>query len=94
MAFEALNNAGNGNKDLDILVILNDNEMSISPPVGALSSYLVITNWKSLFFSKRDKQFLSVIPPVLEMAKKIEGGAMALTPSTLFEEFGFNYLVH
>ncbi len=94
MAFEALNNAGNGNKDLDILVILNDNEMSISPPVGALSSYLARLLTGKVYSSAREisKQFLSVIPPVLEMAKKIEGGAKGLlTPSTLFEEFGFNY---
>ncbi|OUV02552.1 MAG: 1-deoxy-D-xylulose-5-phosphate synthase [Betaproteobacteria bacterium TMED82] len=94
MAFEALNNAGNGNKDLDILVILNDNEMSISPPVGALSSYLARLLTGKIYSSAREisKQFLRVIPPVLEMAKKIEGGAKGLlTPSTLFEEFGFNY---
>ena len=94
MAFEALNNAGNGNKDLDLLVILNDNEMSISPPVGALSSYLARLLTGRIYSSAREfsKQFLSVMPPVLEMAKKLEGGAKGLlTPSTLFEEFGFNY---
>jgi len=94
MAFEALNNAGNGNKDLDLLVILNDNEMSISPPVGALSSYLARLLTGKIYSRAREfsKQFLSVMPPVLEMAKKLEGGAKGLlTPSTLFEEFGFNY---
>ncbi len=94
MAFEALNNAGNGNKDLDLLVILNDNEMSISPPVGALSSYLARLLTGKIYSRAREfsKQFLSVMPPVLEIAKKLEGGAKGLlTPSTLFEEFGFNY---
>jgi 1-deoxy-D-xylulose-5-phosphate synthase len=94
MAFEALNNAGNGNKDLDLLVILNDNDMSISPPVGALSSYLARLLTGKIYSRAREfsKQFLSVMPPVLEMAKKLEGGAKGLlTPSTLFEEFGFNY---
>jgi 1-deoxy-D-xylulose-5-phosphate synthase len=94
MVFEALNNAGNGNKELDLLVILNDNEMSISPPVGALSSYLARLLTGKIYSKAREfsKQFLSVMPPVLEMAKKLEGGAKGLlTPSTLFEEFGFNY---
>ncbi|OUW02077.1 MAG: 1-deoxy-D-xylulose-5-phosphate synthase [Betaproteobacteria bacterium TMED156] len=94
MAFEALNNAGNGNKDLDILVILNDNDMSISPPVGALSNYLARLLTGKIYSKAREfsKQFLRVMPPVLEMAKKLEGGAKGfLTPSTLFEEFGFNY---
>ena len=94
MAFEALNNAGHGNKDLDILVILNDNDMSISQPVGALSNYLARLLTGKMYSSAREfsKQVLKKIPPVLEVAKKIEGGAKGfLTPSTLFEAFGFNY---
>ena len=79
MAFEALNNAGNGNKDLDILVILNDNDMSISPPVGALSNYLTRLLTGKIYSRAREfsKQFLSVVL-VLEMAKKLEGGAKTL----------------
>ncbi|MEL0214405.1 MAG: 1-deoxy-D-xylulose-5-phosphate synthase N-terminal domain-containing protein, partial [Burkholderiaceae bacterium] len=85
MAFEALNNAGHGNKDLDILVILNDNDMSISQPVGALSNYLARLLTGKMYSSAREfsKQVLKKIPPVLEVAKKIEGGAKGfLTPST------------
>ena len=94
MAFEALNNAGHGNKDLDVLVILNDNDMSISQPVGALSNYLARLLTGKIYSSAREfsKQVLKNIPPVLEVARKIEGGAKGfLTPSTLFEAFGFNY---
>jgi 1-deoxy-D-xylulose-5-phosphate synthase len=94
MAFEALNNAGSGNKDLDLLVILNDNDMSISQPVGALSNYLTRLLTGKIYSSAREfgKQVLKKIPPVLDIAKKLEGGAKGfLTPSTLFEAFGFNY---
>ena len=93
MAYEAMNNAGI-HKDIDLLVILNDNEMSISPPVGAMSKYLARLLTGRFYSAARElgKQVLGVVPPVLDLARKIEGGAKGLvSPSTLFEEFGFNY---
>nr|UOZ97248.1 1-deoxy-D-xylulose-5-phosphate synthase [Cupriavidus sp.] len=93
MAYEAMNNAGI-HKDIDLLVILNDNEMSISPPVGAMSNYLARLLSGRFYSAARElgKQVLGVVPPVLEIARKLEGGAKGLiSPSTLFEEFGFNY---
>ena len=93
MAYEAMNNAGI-HKDIDLLVILNDNEMSISPPVGAMSNYLARLMTGRFYSAARElgKQVLGVVPPVLEIARKLEGGAKGfVTPSTLFEEFGFNY---
>ncbi|MEY3952014.1 MAG: hypothetical protein RL320_816 [Pseudomonadota bacterium] len=93
MAYEAMNNAGI-HKDIDLLVILNDNEMSISPPVGAMSNYLARLMSGRFYSAARElgKQVLSAVPPVLEIARRLEGGAKGLvSPSTLFEEFGFNY---
>ncbi len=93
MAFEALNNAGASNADL--LVILNDNKMSISPPVGALNRYLarLVSGRVYATARKAAKTVLSVVPPLWELAKKIEEHAKGLVvPSTLFEEFGFNYI--
>ena len=93
MAYEAMNNAGI-HKDIDLLVILNDNEMSISPPVGAMSNYLARLLTGRFYSAARElgKQVLGVVPPVLEIARRLEGGAKSLiSPSTLFEEFGFNY---
>ncbi|MEY2777395.1 MAG: 1-deoxy-D-xylulose-5-phosphate synthase [Pseudomonadota bacterium] len=93
MAYEAMNNAGI-HKDIDLLVILNDNEMSISPPVGAMSNYLARLMSGRFYSAARElgKQVLSAVPPVLEIARRLEGGAKSLvSPSTLFEEFGFNY---
>ena len=93
MAYEAMNNAGI-HKDIDLLVILNDNEMSISPPVGAMSNYLARLLSGRFYSAARElgKQVLGVVPPVLEIARKLEGGAKGfISPSTLFEEFGFNY---
>jgi 1-deoxy-D-xylulose-5-phosphate synthase len=93
MAYEAMNNAGI-HKDIDLLVILNDNEMSISPPVGAMSNYLARLMTGRFYSAARElgKQVLGVVPPVLEIARKLEGGAKGFVmPSTLFEEFGFNY---
>jgi 1-deoxy-D-xylulose-5-phosphate synthase len=93
MAYEALNNGGI-HKDIDLLVILNDNEMSISPPVGAMSNYLARLMTGRFYSAARElgKQVLGVVPPVLEIARRLEGGAKGLVgPGTLFEEFGFHY---
>ncbi len=93
MAFEALNNAGI-HKDIDLLVILNDNEMSISPPVGAMSNYLARLMTSRTYNAARElgKQILGAVPPVLDIARRLEGGAKSLvSSSTLFEEFGFHY---
>lgn len=94
MAFEALNNGGL-DTELDLLVILNDNDMSISRPVGALSNYLTRLLSGRFYRSAREfgKQVLGAIPPVLEFAKRFEGHAKGMImPSTLFEELGFNYV--
>ena len=94
MAFEALNNGGI-DTEVDLLVILNDNDMSISRPVGALSNYLTRLLSGRFYRSAREfsKQVLGAIPPVREFAKRFEGHAKGmLMPSTLFEELGFNYV--
>ena len=91
MAFEALNNA-QGN---DILVILNDNEMSISEPVGALNSYLARILSSRLYNTVRrgGKEVLGKLPPVHDLAKRVEEHVKGMVlPGTLFEEFGFNYI--
>ncbi|KYP12377.1 MAG: 1-deoxy-D-xylulose-5-phosphate synthase [Limnobacter sp. CACIAM 66H1] len=93
MAFEALNNAG-VTPDIDLLVILNDNDMSISPPVGALNKYLakllsgrMLNNVKEV-----GKGILGVAPPLYELAHRLEEHVKGMmSPATLFEEFGFNY---
>jgi 1-deoxy-D-xylulose-5-phosphate synthase len=93
MAFEALNNAGA--LDANLLVILNDNEMSISPNVGALNSYLTKLLSGRFYNNLRrsSEKILSNLPPILELAKKAEEHMKGMvTPGTLFEEFGFNYL--
>jgi len=93
MAFEALNNAGASNADL--LVILNDNEMSISEPVGALNSYFARLLSSRLYNTMRrgGKEVLSKLPPVKELAKRAEEHLKGMVlPGTLFEEFGFNYI--
>jgi len=93
MAFEALNNAGV--MDTDLLVILNDNDMSISPAVGALNRYLARLMSGRFYTAakKASEKVLSSMPPLLELAKKVEEHAKGLVvPSTLFEEFGFNYV--
>ncbi|MEZ5581835.1 MAG: 1-deoxy-D-xylulose-5-phosphate synthase [Candidatus Competibacteraceae bacterium] len=93
MAFEALNNAGHLKSNL--LVILNDNEMSISPNVGALSTYLTKLMSGRIVTSVREsgKKVLSHMPPPMwEMARRAEEHVKGLvTPGTLFEEMGFNY---
>ena len=93
MAFEALNNAGAMNTNL--LVILNDNDMSISRPVGALNNYLARLMSGQFYATARraGEKMLGVVPPMLELAKRAEEHVKGMvTPSTLFEEFGFNYI--
>ncbi|MDA8120468.1 MAG: 1-deoxy-D-xylulose-5-phosphate synthase [Gammaproteobacteria bacterium] len=93
MAFEALNNAGS--MDADLLVILNDNDMSISPNVGALSSYLARILSGRAYSSVRSgsKTVLSTVRPVFQFAKRIEEHMKGIImPGTLFEELGFNYI--
>jgi 1-deoxy-D-xylulose-5-phosphate synthase len=92
MAFEALNNAGVC-EDVNLLVILNDNDMSISPPVGALNRYLARL-MSGQFYAKAKHVGKSVLPgPVRELAKRLEEHAKGMiVPATLFEEFGFNYI--
>lgn len=93
MAFEALNHGGDINKDL--LVVLNDNEMSISENVGALNSHLARLLTGSFFNSIRDggKMLLSNVPPIKELASKAEEHLKGMVaPGTIFEELGFNYI--
>jgi 1-deoxy-D-xylulose-5-phosphate synthase len=93
MAFEALNNAG-VTPDIDLLVILNDNDMSISPAVGAMNRYLARVLSARPLIKARDvaRQMLSVMPPVYELAKRLEGHAKGImVPATFFEELGFTY---
>src|SRR5471032_2116234 len=91
MAFEALNNAGDAATDL--LVILNDNDMSISPPVGALNRYLARL-MSGKFYAAAKNVGKTVLPgPMLELAKRFEEHAKGMVvPATMFEEFGFNYI--
>jgi 1-deoxy-D-xylulose-5-phosphate synthase len=93
MAFEALNNAGV--EDCKLLVILNDNDMSISPPVGALNRYLAQL-MSGRFYSAAKagaKNVLKNAPPLFELAKRFEETAKGMVvPATLFEKFGFNYI--
>ncbi len=93
MAFEALNNAGA--MDTNLLVILNDNDMSISPPVGALNNYLTSLLTGKMYATARraGEKVLGVVPSVLELANRTQEHVKGmLSPSTLFEEFGFNYI--
>jgi len=93
MAFEGLNNAGDSKNN--ILVILNDNDMSISKNVGALNNYLAKLMSGNLYGSikRSSKAVLSAIPPMLEFAKRAEEHVKGMViPGTLFEEFGFNYI--
>ncbi|HED38816.1 MAG TPA: 1-deoxy-D-xylulose-5-phosphate synthase [Chromatiales bacterium] len=92
MAFEALNHAGH--LDNDLLVILNDNEMSISPNVGGMSNYLAKLLSGKLYTSVREsgKKVLSVVPPMRELARRAEEHMKGMViPGTLFEELGFHY---
>ncbi len=92
MAFEALNNAGVA--DADMLVILNDNEMSISPPVGALNNILTRLTSSKTYNAARQagRHMLGFAPPLLELARRAEEHVKGMiAPGTLFEEFGFHY---
>jgi 1-deoxy-D-xylulose-5-phosphate synthase len=93
MAFEALNHGGV--EDCKLLVILNDNDMSISPPVGALNRYLAQLMSGRFYAAAKQvgKQVLQVAPPLFELAKRFEEHAKGMVvPATLFEKFGFNYI--
>ena len=93
MAFEALNNAGVEHGRL--LVILNDNDMSISPPVGALNRYLAQLMSGQFYSAAKNvgKTVLKGAPPLFELAKRLEEHAKGMVvPATLFEKFGFNYV--
>lgn len=93
MAFEAMNHAGA--VDANLLVILNDNDMSISPPVGAMSNYLTKILSSKLYSSLREesKKVLSKMPSVWELARRTEEHMKGMiVPGTLFEELGFNYI--
>jgi 1-deoxy-D-xylulose-5-phosphate synthase len=93
MAFEALNNAGVA--DADLLVILNDNDMSISPPVGALNRYFAQLMSGQFYAAGKNvaKTVLKAAPPLFELAKRFEEHAKGMVvPATLFEKFGFNYV--
>ena len=93
MAFEALNNAGA--MDANLLVILNDNDMSISRPVGALNNYLAKLMSGRFYAAVRrgSEKMLKGMPPMLEFAKRAEEHVKGMViPGTLFEEFGFNYI--
>ena len=94
MAFEAMNNAG-VTPDVNMLVVLNDNDMSISPPVGALNRYFARLMSGRFYATAKHvgKAVLQHVPPVLELARRFEGHAKSvLAPATLFEELGFNYI--
>ena len=93
MAFEALNNAGVA--DCNLLVVLNDNDMSISPPVGALNRYLAQLMSGQFYAAAKNvgKTVLRPVPPLLELAKRFEQQAKGMVvPATMFEQFGFNYI--
>ena len=94
MAFEAMNHAGIC-RDLPLIVILNDNDMSISPAVGALNRYLARLISSPLYEATKNSvgNVLSIVPPLREFAKRLEGHAKGMiVPGTIFEEFGFNYI--
>ena len=93
MAFEALNNAGA--MDANLLVILNDNDMSISRPVGALNNYFAKLMSGRFYAAMRrgSEKVLKGVPPMLEFAKRAEEHFKGMwIPGTMFEEFGFNYI--
>jgi 1-deoxy-D-xylulose-5-phosphate synthase len=98
MAFEGLNHAG-VERDARLLVVLNDNGMSISPPVGALNRHLAQLMSGQFYAAARNvvknvgKTMLAPVPPLLELAKRLEQGAKGMVaPATVFEKFGFNYI--
>jgi len=92
MAFEALNHAGD--QDANLIVVLNDNEMSISPNVGAMNKYLARILSGKIYSTMREgsKRFLKGMPPMWELARRAEEHVKGMiVPGTLFEELGFNY---
>ena len=92
MAFEALNHAGDAKAN--ILVILNDNKMSISPNVGGMGKYLARLLSSPSYVHMRDKgrEILENVPAIQKFVKKAEKHAIGMvTPGTLFEELGFEY---
>jgi 1-deoxy-D-xylulose-5-phosphate synthase len=94
MAFEAMNSAGviDG---LRMLVLLNDNDMSISPAVGALNRHLARLISGNMYAAAKEgvRKVLGHVPPLLELAKRFEGHAKGMVvPATIFEEFGLNYI--
>jgi len=94
MAFEAMNHAG-VTRNLPLIVILNDNDMSISPAVGALNRYLARLISSPLYEATKNSvgNVLSIVPPLREFAKRLEAQAKGMiVPATIFEEFGFNYI--
>jgi 1-deoxy-D-xylulose-5-phosphate synthase len=97
MAFEALNNAGmpHAGRVPNMLVVLNDNDMSISPPVGALNRYLARLMSGHFYAAAREgvKGVLKNAPPLFELARRFEEHAKGMVvPGTIFEELGFNYV--
>ena len=93
IAFEAMNNAGVYD-DLPLVVILNDNDMSISPAVGALNRHLARLLSGNIYSATKKgiDSVLSIAPPLREFAKRLEDHAKGMvSPSTIFQEFGFNY---
>ncbi len=97
MAFEALNNAGvpHAGRNTDMLVVLNDNDMSISAPVGALNKHLARLMSGRFYAAAREgaKSVLRNAPPLFELARRFEEHAKGMVaPGTIFEEFGFNYV--
>ncbi len=97
MAFEAMNNVAvpNAGVQADLLVVLNDNDMSISPPVGALNRYLARLMSGNFYAAAREgaKAVLKAAPPLFELARRFEEHAKGMVvPGTIFEEFGFNYV--
>jgi 1-deoxy-D-xylulose-5-phosphate synthase len=93
MAFEALNHAGH--EDADMLIVFNDNDMSISENVGALSKYFgrLISSKPYAFMREGSKKVLSNLPKAWEFARRTEEHVKGMvTPGTLFEEMGFNYV--
>jgi 1-deoxy-D-xylulose-5-phosphate synthase len=97
MAFEAMNNAAvpNAGVQADMLVVLNDNDMSISPPVGALNRYFARLMSGNFYAAAREgaKAVLKNAPPLFELARRLEEHAKGMVvPGTIFEEFGFNYV--
>ncbi len=97
MAYEALNNAGmpHAGKWPNLLVVLNDNDMSISPPVGAMNKYLARLMSGKFYAAAREgaKSVLKNAPPLFELARRFEEHAKGMVvPGTIFEEFGFNYV--